>query len=224
MRTDTDPNDRVWQECCPVFGKSCQRMRQALFGLTSGPTGSRWVYVCRPAPLEVSIDFVQPLYQAILDRAVAQGVPAHQPDPVLTSDPGLYLLTDRGTVLENRSVNPGVAKFALPSGVHSVRLVSRNARPSDTIGPFVDDRRCLGVLVGAVTLFASQTAVDITTHLEQDLPGWHASEHGPVRWTNGFAFLPLPENSVTHGSSLAIEVRAVTVYRLEEDEPAALSA
>lgn len=174
--------------------------------------------------LDVSIGFVQPLHQAILDRAIVQGVAAREVDPVLTGDPGLYLLTDRGTVLENRSTNPGVAKFALPSGVHSVRLVSRSARPCDTLGPFVDDRRRLGILVGGITLFSSQTAVDITTHLSRDFPGWHTCEHGPVRWTDGFAFLPLPQDSVTHGSSLAIEVHAVTVYRLEEEEPAALSA
>jgi len=176
------------------------------------------------APIDVSIDFVQPLHKAILDRAIVQGVRPRSIDPVLTGDPGLYLLTDRGTVLENRSTNPGVAKFALPSGVHSVRLVSRSARPCDTLGPFVDDRRRLGILVGGITLFSSQTAVDITTHLSRDFPGWHTCEHGPVRWTDGFAFLPLPQDSVTHGSSLAIEVRAVTEYRLEEEEPEALSA
>ncbi|OUJ01424.1 hypothetical protein HK14_09665, partial [Acetobacter cibinongensis] len=69
---------------------------------------------------------------------------------------------------------------------------SRTSRPSDTIGPFVDDRRHLGVLVGQVTLFDGMENHVVTAHLTQsELNGWYAQETVPCRWTSGNATLPL---------------------------------
>jgi len=80
-----------------------------------------------------------------------------------------------------------------PGGFRELRLVSRAARPSDTVGPYVDDRRKLGVLVGKIGFRYGRTRRVVDTHLaDAPLNGWHAPEaDASCRWTNGNAILPL---------------------------------
>ncbi|OAG75627.1 adhesin family protein [Acetobacter malorum] len=156
----------------------------AIFGGSSKAGGSETL------PLETSRAFVEPIYAAIAARA---GSATHQPE--LTNDPDLHLVTNSGQVIRPlRQVNDRIM-FMIPANVATVSLVSRASRPSDTIGPFVDDRRDLGV-VGNISLFANGQTVNLTTHLSQaDLAGWHGLESSQHRWTDGNASLPLQTGS-----------------------------
>ncbi|MDF7673187.1 Hint domain-containing protein [Acetobacteraceae bacterium ESL0709] len=162
------------------------------------------------APLEVSRTFVEPLYNNFRDRALAlgyaqDGEPAKQ---ALTEKSGLHLVLDDGTVVESSRETNGRMVFALPRKVKTVRLVSKTFRPSSTIGPFVDDRRELGVLVREVELWVGNKEMDVTSHLDRvNLPGWSVVEAGPHRWTMGDALLPLPDYTASEGEKILIAVQ-----------------
>ncbi len=142
---------------------------------------------------------VQPIWQRLADRA---GGVAAQAANDAAPDAGVTLLAG------SRTLRPVVAQdgrliFALPRGTREVRLVSAAARPSSA-RPWLDDRRKLGVAVGAVS--ADHAAVPL------DGPafgaGWWNLESDGVsayRWSNGDAVLTLPEGS----SMLTVRVRAM---------------
>ncbi|WP_438382352.1 Hint domain-containing protein [Asaia sp. BMEF1] len=152
----------------------------ALFG-GLGAIGSN------PLHLETSRAFVEPIHTRISERA---GIAARQSE--LTDNPDIYLVANLGQVLRPlRRTNERVI-FLIPAGIATVRVVSRTSRPSETIGPFVDDRRDLGVLIGQVSLFEKLRTVQLTAHLSTtNLPGWHGLESPVYRWTKGDADLPL---------------------------------
>jgi hypothetical protein len=144
------------------------------------------------APLTVDPASAEPVWRMLEARAQALGVPKISPDPVLTSDPELHLVTAGGAVIRPIRNTGGRYFFMLPAGEHSLRLVSRTARPSDTIGPYYDDRRDLGVLVGEIALHEGRGKAAIRTHLDAEhLDGWFAQETAAHRWTNGKALLPV---------------------------------
>ncbi|MCX2562097.1 Hint domain-containing protein [Acetobacter farinalis] len=151
------------------------------------------------APLCADRAEVEPLFQALAHRARLEGsegitTVSESPALQLTHEANLHLETECGkTIQKIRDVN-GLVSFMLPAGVERVRLVSRAARPCDVTGPFVDDRRTLGVLVGDVTLLEGNLAPRsiMPDAGDTSLPGWHAAENNGARWTNGFALLPVP--------------------------------
>lgn len=146
------------------------------------------------APLAVEREAVEPIFHALMARAVAQASPDVSPRPELTADADLHLETMDGKVIRKIREQNGRASFMLPADVAQVRLLSRASRPSDVIGPFVDDRRMLGVLVGDILVQDGTLAPRrVMPHPETgSLPGWHAASPGDARWTNGHALLPLP--------------------------------
>lgn len=133
----------------------------------------------------------------------------------LTHQSDIHLVTQQGlTIRPVRQMNDQVV-FMVPAGVNAVQIASRTSRPSDTIGPFVDDRRHLGVLVGQVTLFDGKNTHAVTTHLDQaGLAGWDVQEAVPCRWTNGNATLPLPELASHDLQMLTLQVVAAGPYRV----------
>ena len=145
------------------------------------------------ASLTVERAVVEPLFHALAQRAASQGFASHTEVPDVTQHSDIHLVTARGqSIRPVRQLNDKVV-FMIPAGVEAVQIATRTSRPSDTIGPFVDDRRHLGILVGQVTLFDGKTEHAVTAHLEQsDLTGWDVQEPVPCRWTNGNATLPLP--------------------------------
>ncbi|MEJ5141830.1 Hint domain-containing protein [Gluconobacter albidus] len=165
------------------------------------------------APLSVSRDVVEPIFREIEARAIAAGLENTVVAPTLTEDAGLYLVASTGqTIHQVRSAN-GRTMFMIPSDVTGVRIVSRTSSPSETVGPFVDDRRQLGVLVGEVTLFDSGKTIRIDQHLtDADLSGWDVQENAPVRWTNGNAMLPLTARQPNSLGMLAIQILAAGPY------------
>jgi len=165
-------------------------------------------------PLDVSRGFVEPVWRAIAARAGVEkpGLPA------LTEDADLHLVTETGGVVRAHRVSGGRHVFRLPEGVETVVLASRTARPADVMGPFVDDRRELGVLVGSISLFGAGGRRELDAHLGAvDLPGWDVVEASACRWTNGAAVLPV-------GPGIAGEARVMSVQVLEAGPFAVMSA
>jgi len=109
--------------------------------------------------------------------------------------------------------------FMIPGNVQNVQIISNVSRPRDTIGPFVDDRRSLGVLIGKITLFDSGKSRHLTTHLENEmLAGWSNKEAMGLRWTTGNAALALGKRDPAAIGLLAIQLVAGGPYIESIDE------
>ena len=159
------------------------------------------------APLRVEREAVEPIWQALQRRADRLGF-APATAPVLSDDADLCLQLEDGRVLRARWRSDERHLFQLPAGMRASHLLSRAARPSEVIGPFVDDRRMLGVAVSRITLWSGLS--DSVLH-EQALAGsgWHAGEDGH-RWTDGRASLSLPRPD---GTDSFLEVRLAARMR-----------
>ena len=138
---------------------------------------------------------VKPVWDRFADRAMELGY--SKPAPPISTDPKLRLRVD-GAMLHplatEQRPDGTVIRFILPAGAGSVRLLSRTAAPN-TLRPWIDDPRPLGVAVRAVTL-RDRTG---ETVLPADHPaltdGWHPAEQSesgaPWRWSAGDACLPI---------------------------------
>ncbi|MCQ8278175.1 Hint domain-containing protein [Acetobacteraceae bacterium KSS8] len=139
------------------------------------------------APLAVSRNLVEPVWNALRQRAAALGITAiAAPATALTNDPALRLLLDDGSEIAACRRDAQRHMFQIPRGAQPVRLHSRASVPSEVIGPFVDDRRLLGVAVNGMVLW---TGLD-PAELEPGGEGWHGQE-AAARWTDGNAALDL---------------------------------
>ncbi|MFT8803389.1 MAG: Hint domain-containing protein [Gluconobacter cerinus] len=165
------------------------------------------------APLGVSREFAEPLFRQAEARAEAAGIAQKESALELTDDVNLHLVTDTGAVIRQAREHNGSVVFMLPTGVRSVRIVSNASRPSDVIGPFVDDRRYFGVAVGDITLFEAGRNHAVTAHLtEKELDGWNTLEWEDTRWTSGNALLPLGERHPNSVALLAIQIKKAGPY------------
>ncbi|QHM91092.1 Hint domain-containing protein [Acetobacter pasteurianus] len=175
------------------------------------------------APLGVERAFVEPLFYALSARARKIASPAVCAQTAkTTTDPDLHLVTNTGAIVRPLRKETKKYSFMLPSGTQFVRVVSRASRPADVIGPFVDDRRYMGVAVMDVRLFCATLTHDITAHLQAEKPaGWHASDWTDCAWTNGDAVLPLGDY-LTNGNMgiLSMTIQQAGPY-LAEDQKAA---
>jgi hypothetical protein len=144
------------------------------------------------APLTVDATRVEPVWRMLDARAQERGVAKVTADPVLTSDPDLNVVTGSGAMIRPVRNAGGKYLFMVPAGETDLRLTSRTARPSDIAGPFIDDRRDLGVLVGEIAVYDGRKKTALKTHLETaHLSGWFEQENATRRWTNGNARLPV---------------------------------
>jgi hypothetical protein len=165
------------------------------------------------APLCVNRAIVEPLFHQFSTRTKLLAVSRQDEAPKLTEDADLHLVAEDGRVLRGLFTNEDTAVFTLPSNIRSVRIMSRSARPADIVGPFLDDRRKLGVLVGSVTLLDADIKTIIDTHLvTSDLAGWHGLETAGCRWTNGDALLPLDARQSDTYGTLAVTILSKSVY------------
>ncbi|QEE86961.1 hypothetical protein EOV40_014620 (plasmid) [Acetobacter oryzoeni] len=176
------------------------------------------------APLEVDRSFVESLFHALKWRENSVAgcqIPAETVE--ITNDPDLHLITQMGAVIRPMRRTANRYSFMLPSETHSVRILSRASRPSDVIGPFVDDRRYMGVAVAEVQLQCAKKLCDITAHLQEKmLVGWHDTDWTDCAWTDGDAELPLGDH-LTHGEMgiLSITVRAAGPYHVRTKQTVA---
>ncbi|GBQ52581.1 Hint domain-containing protein [Novacetimonas hansenii] len=174
------------------------------------------------APLAVNRDFVEPLFHRIGERAIASGHAPRSEPPIVETNADLHLVTKTGAVLRTMREANGHAFFMIPPGIEEVRIMSRTGRPSDMVGPYVDDRRHLGVLVRSIKLFEGNIARPVTSHLAPDAPaGWHDGGYmpckEPCRWTDGQATLPLGHRHPTLMGLLCLEIIAGGPYNVEKD-------
>lgn len=172
------------------------------------------------AGAELCVDraFVEPLFRKLEARksSVAEGL-RHADVVELTNDADLHLVTETGAVVRPVRHEGQRYSFMLPANVSSVRIVSRASRPSDVIGPFVDDRRQMGVAVGDITFVTAARQENIVVHLAETKPeGWHAdASQAEAAWTAGNAVLPL--SGLTDGNMglLSLNVVAAGPYVVE---------
>lgn len=170
------------------------------------------------APLVVDRDKVEPLHAQFTNRAIDAGIESKIAEPELTNDPDLHLITESGHVIRKIREKDGNTVFMVPPEVSTVKLVSRVSRPVDTIGPYVDDRRQLGVLLGDITFFEGGKTRSITEHLKNaELAGWNPLEHETSRWSGGNAVLPLGQRRPRGIGMLAIKVLASGPYLVEKE-------
>lgn len=166
------------------------------------------------APLEVDRAFVEPLFDTLKMRAASRkDGSATVPSTTRTQDPDLHLVTQTGAVIRPMRQDGPQYSFMLPPGTQAVHIVSRASRPADVIGPFVDDRRYLGVAVSAISCASAKQQHSLTAHLQaQKLAGWHEAEQTDYAWTNGNALLPL-------GNALEGETGGILVLTLAAAGP-----
>ncbi|GAN61420.1 hypothetical protein ACI01nite_27200 [Acetobacter cibinongensis] len=178
------------------------------------------------APLDVERSFVEPLFRAIELRQGKVSKEQAPPAPEQTNDTDLHLVIETGAVIRPMRCINNEYSFMLPPGTQSVHIVSRASRPSDVIGPFVDDRRYMGVAVGATLLLSAKRSVEITSHLTTEKPpGWH-SDMGwqGVAWTDGNAILPLGDH-LKHDKMgiLSVSILAAGPYLKNEKKAVTLT-
>ncbi|WP_051528374.1 Hint domain-containing protein [Asaia astilbis] len=171
------------------------------------------------APLRIDRSFVEPLHASLSYRASALGLGRVVREPEVTEDPDLHLIDEKGRILRKMRVVNKSSVFMLPPDAQMVRIVSRVSRPADAIGPFHDDRRHLGVLVGDIQLWESDQTRYLGKHLtDEALDGWANIEDGRQRWTTGSAVLDLSDRQSDAVCILAIEVLAGGPYLAKSSE------
>ncbi|WP_408740376.1 Hint domain-containing protein [Acetobacter senegalensis] len=170
------------------------------------------------APLVVAQPVVEPIFRKIEARAKHAGIEAVTPTRVVTNNADVHLVTESGAIIRKAREQNGKVFFMLPPGIDRVWLVSRTSRPADTIGPFVDDRRQLGVLVSNMSLQEGVGAARNLENIMQDanLQGWHGVDAGrSARWTAGHAEIPLVERTPGALAMLSVQIIAAGPYVLE---------
>lgn len=189
-----------------IFSQTGQNVRFAV------PSARTW-QANGAAPLTVERGSVEPLFNALVAHSKVIGCSVKAVRPQLTQYSDIRLLTPMEQVIRPVRYVGDKAVFMLPANIDTVQIASLTSRPSETIGPFVDDRRHLGVLVGQITLFDGQKVKEVTTHLTQpDLPGWDVQETAPRRWTNGAAMLRLPSSSNQDTRQLSLQIISAGPY------------
>nr|WP_301272673.1 Hint domain-containing protein [Gluconobacter kondonii] len=169
------------------------------------------------APLGVSREFAEPLSRLIEARANKADIAQKEQAPVLTDEANLRLITDTGASIRPAREHNGHVIFMIPTGVQSVRIASHASRPSDVIGPFVDDRRYFGVAVGEITMFEAGKSHAITAHLtDTELNGWNTLEWEDTRWTSGNGLLPLGDRHPNSIALLTIQIKKTGPYLLSD--------
>lgn len=143
-------------------------------------------------PFVTEITEARKIWQALADRSNAIGIPVAMSSSATPERRVVRIRTDLGTQATLKDVNERHAVFSIPAGTKYVVVESDAWRPDQIHGPYWDDRRHLGVRVGAVRVSDQQRSVVIDDHLNETcLGGWNNIEDGCSRWTNGKGIIPL---------------------------------
>ncbi|WP_122038656.1 Hint domain-containing protein [Asaia bogorensis] len=163
----------------------------------------------RCAPLDTTQAFVEPLAHKLAARA--KTTLAREP---VTREPDLHLLTDTGRHLKPLRQTENGYIFQVPGNTRFVRVRSRSDRPDLAKGPYIDDRRELGVLIGDIHLYRENGCLVINDHRETPyLEGWSALENTACRWTAGDGLLPVGNYLGSDDAMLSISVLDTSIYR-----------
>lgn len=207
---------------------------------TSPDPGASWT-ADAAAPLATGRTQVEPVWRRLAARAEALGMGAGDWNTAFsrptTDDPALCLKLADGRLLRARRSRGNRHFFVLPAGNTQVILQSRHFVPADIEGPFVDDRRRLGVCVRAATLWTGLcgTLQVIGEEAAEADPrsgwprstwprsGWHQQEHqADCRWTDGAGRLAWP--ALAQPTVLEIELAVPARYALDADRRELLRA
>lgn len=173
------------------------------------------------APLCTDRATVEPIYNKLVARLEKLNLKKQENTQERVYDSDLHLVTNSGRHIRPLRRQKDTYVFIVPAQEEKVYLASRASRPSDAIGPYLDDRRQLGVLVGEVALFCDSSKKAVTLHLsENELLGWHKAEEQQVgRWTNGYALLPLSydRRKVKGPCILSVQVLSEGPYLLRNE-------
>ena len=163
------------------------------------------------APLAVDRETVEPIWKSLDERATASGLAVRKAEAKMVNEPDLCLLTESGLKIMPTLSTGRIYAFVIPHNTGVVRLMSRSARPSETVGPFLDDRRELGVLVGKIGISKGCRRSITWAHLtDSTLPGWHVMEdQASYRWTTGDAVLPIDLYS-SKGGPVFLDIEIVS--------------
>ncbi|NVN29948.1 Hint domain-containing protein [Endobacter medicaginis] len=160
------------------------------------------------APLATDPAFVEPLWQRFDARADMLGLDPRPAPALRTDDAALALWLDDGSRLAFGDLGDGQYGVTLPAGRAVRALLSRSMVPAEAIGPFIDDRRRLGVAVRAITLDGEAIGFDGR--------GWHGLETAGElswRWMDGDAALAIEPSA--QARRLVLVVQAVASYATE---------
>ncbi|MBS1015556.1 Hint domain-containing protein [Acetobacter persici] len=174
------------------------------------------------APLCVSRSFVEPLFRALEGRtSTVAGSKTPLAPATLHRDADLHLMMGNGAVIRPVRYDGQTYSFMLPAGTETVRILSRASRPSDVVGPFVDDRRSLGVAVRAIQFISNTQRTEVTTYRDDaTLNGWYPAQGQISVWTNGNAVLPLSEQTDGKMGMLMITADLADGYLAEPEQAA----
>ena len=165
------------------------------------------------APPLVSRERVEPIWGQLARRSTALGYAVVASVPACGSDPGLTVELPDGRLLATIPQDALRHRVTIPAGVSVVRLRSRAAPPSEIEGPFLDDRRRLGV--GVQAAWVSGAALDLQAN-DVAVSGRHAVETDGLcswRWTDGDTVLRLPAS--TRPVELRLDLQAVFRYPVD---------
>lgn len=150
------------------------------------------------APLDTSIDFVKPIHQQLLMRAMSLGY-ENKFNNIARNRDLIRIQLPTGKVVSPTRTNNNNLVFIVDANTDYFYILSSAARPCDTVGPYMDDRRNLGVLVGTIQQWVSDNTHVIKSHLVENCSSWNNIENGEVRWTTGrskVAIIPEPNISM----------------------------
>ncbi|GBQ15017.1 Hint domain-containing protein [Swaminathania salitolerans] len=169
------------------------------------------------APLDTRRETVEPIFRTLQARAAIFPGGVEPAQPLFDEDPDLMLQSDRGETFLPLRQNGKLVIFSLPVDCGTLTLKSRCFCPASDIGPFIDDRRTLGVRVGKITCFYAGMMVPYAQHLrEDDLTGWEPpAANAESRWTRGAGALPAALTETGNPFILAIEILETGRYRIE---------
>ncbi|GBR14901.1 Hint domain-containing protein [Asaia spathodeae] len=140
------------------------------------------------APLTTDQSSVEPVWRRL---AALCGTSAGNDHPPCPSEEIALETLDGRTILPSREHEDGWVFRFHPKG-QAVYLRARTRRPCDTIGPFLDDRRELGILVKGIQVFTPENCLDIHPNsISGTRTGWHEIEAQTQRWTKSKALIPL---------------------------------
>lgn len=189
------------------------------FGTTSDDATRRPLnWADAAAPLTTSRAIVEPIWRRLVARAELLGIAGviHATAPHsggVTTDAQLMLRLSDGSLVRQVRRNGDQYFFVLPAGTSSATIVSRVFVPALVEGPFVDDRRRLGVAVSMIRLW-NGLRTD-TLAIDACLPGWHRPEpDAQTVWTNGAGVIAT--GALTRPTVLELTALVAGTYLLEQ--------
>ena len=142
--------------------------------------------------------------------------------PPLTDNPGLHLVVD-GKRIDPADRHGLSYVFCLPAGAESVHVASREVVPAEM--GFARDPRSLGVALRRIVLKQGSRSEVLTAADARLADGFHAFEAAEdLRWTDGYAGLPIEMFALFDGPVDLVVTLAVTTTYPDHGEAGARAA